>query len=318
MKSIAVFIPVYNGGLYLKDTLRSILNQTYANFKIYCVDDSSLDNSLDIIQSFTTTDSRVLSYSKERGGGTAKSWNFILPKIEEDFIFYMSQDDLISSEVFEKMIIRYSETNADCILPDMVWYYEEHSDNKKIIGLNSDRTAVLTGTEALQKSLEWEIHGFALRKKKLYENEYFSADAFDTDEYMTRKLFYKSKKVAFSTGSFFYRQDNLNAITKDFTSKNYYSLLTYLRVYSILKKSDQLRKEQKDWFNFILNTYLLNVENFRNKKGIQNVKEEKEISFFLKKFRAKLLFQILSKGKFWSKFIFIKKIYFNKSSKIQL
>ena len=58
------------------------------------------------------------------------------------------------------------------------------------------------------------------------KNEFFPEDAFDSDEFMTRKLFLKSNKVVFSSGTFFYRQDNLKAITKIFSEKNFYVLNT--------------------------------------------------------------------------------------------
>lgn len=312
MKSIAVFIPIFNGGFYLRDTLQTVLNQTYKNFKIYCVNDSSTDNSLEIIQEFALKDRRVLFFTKEQGHCTAKSWNFILPKIKEDFLFYMSQDDMISTDVFEKMINRQAETNADCILPDMIVYYKDNPNNKKVIGLNGDRSIILTGIEAVQKSLKWEIHGFALRKKELYDGEYFFSDAFDTDEYMTRKIFFNSKKVAFSSGSFLYRQDNPTAITKGFTSKNYYSLLTYFRVYSLLLKSDKLKSKRINWFNFIIKSYSLRSQNFKDKKEIYTKEQEKEIGLFLKKIYLRLLIHILFRGRFWSTAILIKEHYKNK------
>lgn len=313
MKSIAVFIPIYNGEPYLRSTIQSILNQSYKHFKVYCVNDSSKDDSLEIIKEFSAIDDRILPFTKEQGGGTAKSWNFILPKIKEDFIFYMSQDDLLSYNVFQKMVERQAETDSDCVLPDMVWYHEGENNPKKIIGLDGNRSAVLTGIQALQRSLKWEIHGFALRKTQLYKGEYFFIDTFDSDEYMTRKLFYKSTKVAFSSGSFFYRQDNPNAITKSFGIKNYYSLVTYLRIYSLLSKVDQLKSERTQWFSIIVKNYIYYVENYRIKKGLTTINDVKSVKKLLKKVRNKLIFNLFSVGNFWEKASWIKKIYLSKN-----
>ena len=318
MKSIGVFIPIYNGAKYLRSTLQSVLEQTYEHFSVYCVNDSSTDNSLDIIKEFSATDSRIILYTKEQGGGTAKSWNFILPKIKEDFIFYMSQDDMISDDVFEKMIEKQTETDADCVLPDMVWYHEDKNSNKIISGLDGDRSVILTGTQAFQKSLKWQIHGFALRKAELYRNEHFFVDTFDTDEYMSRKLFYKSKKIAFSAGSFFYRQDNPDAITKGFSIKNYYSLLTYLRVYSLILETDQLKSEKTKWFSMIVKYYLMSVENYRRKKGLHSSADVQDVKGLLRKTRSKLLIHLFSVGNLYAKAYWIKKIYLSKTSKINL
>ena len=46
---VSIFIPVYNGEKYIGKTLDSILSQSYTNFEILCVDDSSVDNSWDVL-----------------------------------------------------------------------------------------------------------------------------------------------------------------------------------------------------------------------------------------------------------------------------
>ena len=42
----SVVVPVYNAGLYLRQCLDSILQQTYTDYEIICIDDGSSDNSL--------------------------------------------------------------------------------------------------------------------------------------------------------------------------------------------------------------------------------------------------------------------------------
>lgn len=318
MQSIAVFIPIYNGESYLRSTLQSILDQTYEHFTVYCVNDSSTDSSLHIINEFSKNDGRIIVFTKEQGGSTAKSWNFVLPKIKEDFIFYMSQDDLLSPDVFEKMIERQAETDSDCILPEMILYHGDEKDNELISGLDGDQSVILTGIQAFQKCLQWQIHGFALRKTELYNDEYFFEDAYDTDDYMSRKLFYKCKKVAFSTGSFFYRQDNPGAITKTFGIKNYYSLSTSLRIYSLILQSDQLKRERKNWFSYMIKTYTRASRNFRINKGITTTHEKKEVKKFLKQTRHRLLRLLFSAGNLWAKAYWLKEIYFSKIYKIKL
>ena len=49
---ISIFIPVYNGEKYIANTLNSVLSQTYSNIEVLVVDDSSTDNSFNIITRF--------------------------------------------------------------------------------------------------------------------------------------------------------------------------------------------------------------------------------------------------------------------------
>lgn len=235
---VTIFVPVYNGEKYLNTTLTSILNQTYTNFEVLLVDDSSTDGSKKIINEFVNKDSRFKIFVKENGGMVGISWNFIMPDINGDYVFYSSQDDLLSVDLVEKMVERQQETDADTIVPDMEFYFENEQNNKKIIGLNGDRILILNGKEACTESLNWNIHGFTLTKTSLIRDEFFFEDAFDTDEFITRKLFLRSNKVVFCEGIFYYRQDNSNAITKTFSKKNFYALNTLYRLLDLLREND--------------------------------------------------------------------------------
>ncbi|MDD3003807.1 glycosyltransferase family 2 protein [Flavobacterium sp.] len=233
---ISIFIPVFNGEKYLEATLDSIVNQSYTNFEVLLVDDSSTDKSLSILNFYAEKDLRFKVFQKPNGGMVAKSMNFINSKISGDYYFYSSQDDIFSEDLLEKMVLRHTESQADSILPDMEFYFENKTNNKITIGLNGNRSCELTGREAFLASLNWTIHGFALFKTDLLKEEFFPEDAFDSDEYVTRKLFLKSNKVVFSEGVFYYRQDNADAITKTFSVKNFYVLNTSWKIHKLLEE----------------------------------------------------------------------------------
>jgi glycosyltransferase involved in cell wall biosynthesis len=312
---VSIFIPVYDGEKYLEATLLSVKNQTYKNIEVLLVDDSSTDKSLSIINKFATQDSRFKVYLKENGGMVSTSWNFILPKIQGDFVFYASQDDLFSEDLIEKMVIKQQESNADTVLPDMEFYYENILNNNRIIGLNGNREIVLSGREACVKSLFWNIHGFALSSKKLFEKEFFPEDSFDSDEFMTRKLFFKSNKVVFSQGVFFYRQDNLNAITKTATNKNFYTLNTAKRLFDFLVENNfdkkYTNKVQFELYRrFLMFSALYNLFPFELKEDKNEVKKFLN-NFKQKNISSKLLFTNLksTRGKLGLKFFVLFLVY---------
>lgn len=281
---VSIFIPVYNGEEYLNETIQSILNQTYSNIEILLVDDSSLDNSYQLLKEFALKDSRIKVFKKENGQTVAKSFNFILPHLKGEYFYYSSQDDLFSADLIENMVKRQKETSADTVLPDMEYYFESKKENKKIIGFNLDRSVILSGKEALIESLNWNIHGFALFKTSLMDNEFFPEDAFDSDEFMTRKLFLKSNKVVFCSGTFFYRQDNLKAITKTFSKKHFYVLNTLEKLYHLLKEN-KIDKEYiyETQFNFMrVYMKLASIYSFYNFK---TETDKTEIKLFLSSFK---------------------------------
>ncbi|MDR2933818.1 MAG: glycosyltransferase family 2 protein, partial [Rickettsiales bacterium] len=56
---ISVLIPVYNAENFLKKCLDSVLQQTYKNLKIICIDDASTDKSLDVLKQYAKKDYRI-------------------------------------------------------------------------------------------------------------------------------------------------------------------------------------------------------------------------------------------------------------------
>ena len=128
---VTIFVPVFNGEKYLNETLRSIRNQTYKNIEVLLVDDSSTDGSKIILDKFEDEDNRFRVFVKENGGMVPISFNFIMPKIKGDYVFYSSQDDMFSIDLIEKMVEKQQETKADIIIPDMEYYYENSKSNKK-------------------------------------------------------------------------------------------------------------------------------------------------------------------------------------------
>ena len=281
---VTVFVPVYNGEKYLEQTLNCIQQQTYTNIEVLLVDDSSTDGSLQILNQFTEKDARFKVFVKENGGIVAKSMNFIMPKISGDYFFYTSQDDIFSLDIIEKMVQRQNETSADSVLPDMEYYFENQQNNKKIIGLNGDKTIELSGKEALIASLDWSIHGFALFKSSLLKAEFFPEDAFDSDEYVTRKLFFKSNKVVFSNGLFQYRQDNANAITKTFSKKNFFVLNTWWRLFEFLKENNLEDKVIYQNQLGLLRTYL-HLYRIFEKYDFNSETDKVEVTAFLMNFK---------------------------------
>ena len=285
---VTVFVPIYNGEKYLKETLTSIKNQTYTNIEVLLVDDSSTDGSRIILDEFVNNDDRFKVFAKKNGGMVSASWNFIMPEIKGDYVFYSSQDDVFSIDLVEKMVEKQKQTGADSVIPDMEFYFENKQNNKLIVGLNGSRDIVLSGRQACEESLNSNIHGFSLTKTNLIRDEFFFEDAFDTDEFITRRLFFKSSKVVFSEGMFYYRQDNSNAITKTFSKKNFYALNTSARLCNFLKENDFEKSFVLNAHYSLLSKYLHSAAAFELYDFETEIEREK-IGLFLADFEKKQL-----------------------------
>ena len=99
---ISVIIPVYNVENYLRQCLDSILNQTYTDFEVICVNDGSTDNSLNILKEYAQKDSRIKVIS-QKNKGPSKARNVGLKHANSEYICFIDSDDKIEPDFFEKL-----------------------------------------------------------------------------------------------------------------------------------------------------------------------------------------------------------------------
>ena len=91
---VSIIIPVHNAEKYISNTLNSVINQTYKDIEIVCVDDGSGDNSLNILQRFQKKDKRIVVINQKNKGVSAAR-NLGLQKAQGEAIAFVDGDDLL-------------------------------------------------------------------------------------------------------------------------------------------------------------------------------------------------------------------------------
>jgi glycosyltransferase involved in cell wall biosynthesis len=91
MPLISVIIPAYNGEKTIRETIESVLNQSFKDFEILVINDGSQDATLDIINSIKDFRLKVFSYSN---AGQAVSRNRGFSQSSGEFIAFLDADDL--------------------------------------------------------------------------------------------------------------------------------------------------------------------------------------------------------------------------------
>ncbi len=110
--AISIIIPVYNVEKYLRECLDSILNQTFQDFEIICVDDGSTDKSLEILQEYKRKDDRfVILQQRHSGAGSARNNGIRLA--EGKYIQFLDSDDYFEPTLLEEMYNHAEKFNAD-------------------------------------------------------------------------------------------------------------------------------------------------------------------------------------------------------------
>jgi len=166
---VSVLMAVYNGEIFLRDAVESILKQTYSNFEFLIINDGSTDSTVDIINSYK--DGRICLISNQANIGLTKSLNKGLSIARGEYIARQDDDDISHSRRLEKQVD----------------YLEKHPN----IALLGSQASVINEYGELQKApifyklpLTWDcirwycmvnnpfVHSAVMMRKDLIWNKY--------------------------------------------------------------------------------------------------------------------------------------------------
>ena len=92
---VSIVIPLYNSENFIRETISSVLQQTYANWELMVVDDVSSDGGPEIVAEFSKIDSRIQLFKASKNyGGPAGPRNLGIRKAKGEFVAFLDSDDL--------------------------------------------------------------------------------------------------------------------------------------------------------------------------------------------------------------------------------
>ena len=106
---VSIIMPSYNTAAYIKESIQSVLNQTYTNWELIIVDDCSTDSTDEVLE--TIKDSRIRYFKNDKNSGAAVSRNKALREAKGQWIAFLDSDDLWMPEKLEKQIY-FMESNG--------------------------------------------------------------------------------------------------------------------------------------------------------------------------------------------------------------
>ncbi|MDD4066600.1 MAG: glycosyltransferase [Clostridia bacterium] len=127
-EKISIIIPVYNAEKYVKRCLESIVNQTYTNLEIICINDGSKDNSLQIINEYKKKDNRIIVIDKVNQG-VSEARNDGIKLSSGEYIVFVDADDFIELSMISALYDIMKKNNVDVVKTS----YNIVLDNNKCI-----------------------------------------------------------------------------------------------------------------------------------------------------------------------------------------
>lgn len=214
MPQVSIIVPVYNVEKYLGQCLDSLVNQTFGDIEIICMDDGSTDQSGDILEEYASKDGRVKVFHKENTG-YGNTMNTGLDQASGEYIAIVESDDFVNTDMIAKMYQALSMNEAD-IVKAMHYDYRGGKDYLCDLIHEFPKNQVINSVEypCLVK-LAHTIWSCMYRKKFLDENHirfHETKGASYQDISFAIQCWIKANSVYFMEDAFLhYRNDNPNS-----------------------------------------------------------------------------------------------------------
>lgn len=114
-EKVSIILPVYNREDTVRNTIDSVIQQTYKNFELIIINDGSKDNSRAICSEYEQKDSRIKLINKENGG-PSQARNFGLEIANGKYLMFIDSDDKYKADMIEKMVTAIERRNSDIVV----------------------------------------------------------------------------------------------------------------------------------------------------------------------------------------------------------
>lgn len=270
MYSVSVIIPIFNGEKFLKKCLDSICKQTLDNIEIICINDGSTDNTLSILEKYSSKDQRIKIISTENNGqGSAR--NAALNCAEGEYIAFVDADDWIDHDALDLLYNDAKSRNLDLLFYQMMNYMDYSKDyvetdlyNHVCFEKNGiDENIIFNSNDT--KDFLFEIPVCPV--SKLYRRDFleehnlrFTEGMFFEDNDFFYKLYFKCQKAGFLKKHLYYRRRHKDSVTQIIDKRKFDIIYAANDILDVFKANGMYDVCKKDVIN---HTFLMVVEWFK-------------------------------------------------------
>ena len=270
MYSVSVIIPIFNGEKYLNKCLDSICNQTLIDIEIICIDDGSTDNTLSILEKYSSKDQRIKIISTENNGqGAAR--NLALNQAKGEYIAFVDADDWIDNDALELLYNDAKSKNLDLLFYQMVNYMDY---SKKYIETDLynhicfekngiDENIIFNSYDTKDFLFEIPVCPVSKLYRKDFLDEYnlyFTEGMFFEDNEFFYKTYFKCQKAGFLKKHLYYRRRHKDSVTQIIDKRKFDIVYAANDILDVFKDNGMCDVYKKDVIN---HTFLMVVEWFK-------------------------------------------------------
>ncbi len=252
---VSVIIPVYNVEKYLRQALDSVVNQTFENIEIICIDNKSQDNTLSILREYSDKDKRfkIIENNENIKQGLARNLGVNIAKGE--YIAFLDGDDWYEKTFVEKMYSKAVGTDSDIVI--CCWEPFDNNTNKiiknhvysKLKQIPEEYDNKVFNWRDIKDSIFWQS---SVPWDKMYKRSFliekdvkFPGEIFFEDNVFVYDAFFKSEKISILRENLiFYRSNRKDAVTNR-KDKTFFDYLTIFNLIEDNLKKESLYEEMK-------------------------------------------------------------------------
>lgn len=140
---VSIITPSYNCSKFIRETIDSVLKQTYENWELLITDDCSTDDSRDVIGEYVAKDNRIKLFKLEKNGGAGVARNNSIREAKGQYFAFLDSDDRWMPHNLERKINFMQEKNCSVAYSSYLTCYED-GKMKGIVVCRSHETAFST------------------------------------------------------------------------------------------------------------------------------------------------------------------------------
>lgn len=249
---VSIIMPVYQREAFLHDSIKCILDQSYNDYELICVDDGSTDNSGKICDEYAAKDSRIhVIHQKNKGTNIARHEGIKISQGE--FLCFIDSDDYVDREYLDRLTQWAEISQADIVITGIRLLYPEGKTENMF---SAGEEGSLEKKDALlhmvgRKDFGWELVG-KLYKRTLFDDINCSESIRFAEDLLTNwEIFYKAETFYYNpyVGYSYYRHGGnmtLNADVRRADTVMAYDSILKGRLYSPEIGGDILKIIERD------------------------------------------------------------------------
>jgi len=265
-EKISVIVPCYNVENYVSKCLDSLINQTYKNLEIICVEDCATDNTLKILKEYTKKDSRIKLIKNKKNSGLSFSRNVGINNANGAYLGFIDSDDYVDKNFYENLYKSLKKENAEIAVCDMKVVYEDSKQEVINKCYNGDKFNLIN---VVNNGLAASACN-KLFKKELFNDYLFEVGKVNEDIAVVIPALVHAKKISYAAGSFYYYIQRGGSIQNSgFSDKRFdifYGVDTTLERIKDSKKYNELKDALIYNQIIVLLIYVLPKEKNKNRR----------------------------------------------------